>query len=105
MEEYKLIRTGNCRKKFQAAFQWFLDKYADLSEVDRSSNKEEMIKQWNPADGFETLVAQLTKGLIFAPYAGEPILDVDVVDMRIGNILYTGLYAEEYKIWYSKPQN
>ena len=57
-----------------------------------------MKAQWNPVDGFETLVAQLTKGLIFAPYAGEPILDVDVVDMGIGNILYTGLYAEEYKI-------
>ena len=64
-EEYKLI---------QDAFQWFLDKYADLNKVDRSSSKEEMTKQWNLADGFETLVAQLTKGLIFAQYAGAPIL-------------------------------
>ena len=99
IEEYKLIRTGNCRQTFQAAFQWFLDKYADLSKVDRSSNKEEMTKQWNPADGFKTLVVQLMKGLIFAQYAGAPISDIDVIDMGINNILNTGLFANEYKKW------
>ena len=98
-EEYKLIRTGNCKQTFQEAFQWFLDKYADLSENDRSANKEEMIQQWNPADGFEKLVAQLTKGLIFAQYAGAPISDIDVVDMGITNILDTGLFKDEYKLW------
>ena len=54
-----------------------------------------MIEQWNPLDGFKTLVAQLTKGLIFAQYAGSPISVVDVVDMEIGLILATGLYAKE----------
>ena len=91
-EEYKLIQTGNCKQSFQAAFQWFLDKYADLSKNNRSSNKEEMIQQWNPAEGFEKLVVQLTKGLIFAQYAGAPISDIDVVDMGITNILEKGLF-------------
>ena len=101
-KEYKLIRTGNCKQTLQDAFQWFLDKYADLNKVDRSSNKEEMMKQWNPGDGFETLVAQLTKGLIFAQYAGAPISDIDLVNMRIKNIIGTGLYKEDYKKWYGR---
>ena len=63
--------------------------------------------QWNAVDGFETLVAQLTKGLILTAYAGSPIPDVDVVDMGICNILILviGLYAKEYKIWYDRAQN
>ena len=85
--EYKLIQTGNCRQTFQECFQWFLIKYADVNEVDCTSNKAAMIQPWNPADGFETLVAQLTKGLIFDGYAGAPILDVDIVDMGVGLIL------------------
>ena len=56
-----------------------------------------MMKQWNPVDGFETLMAQLTKGLILAQYAGAPISDIDVVDMVITNILDTGLFADKYK--------
>ena len=53
-------------------------------------------------DGFETLVAQLTKGLIFAQYAGAPISDIDLVDMHIKNIIGTGLYKEDYKKWYGR---
>ena len=41
---YKLIRTGNCKKTLQDAFQWFLDKYADLkrgqSIVEQKRNDE-----------------------------------------------------------------
>ena len=74
-----------------------MDKYVDFSEVDQSANKEGMMKQWKPADGFETLVAQLTKGLIFAQYVGAPISDINVVDMGISNILKTGLFTDEYK--------
>ena len=64
--EYKLPRTGNCKQTFQVCSQWFLDKYAHNNEADRTTNKEAMKSQWNQADGFETLVAQFTKGLIFA---------------------------------------
>ena len=104
-DEYKLIRTGDCKQTFQVCFNWFLTKYAHNNEIDRTANKEAMTKQWNPADGFERLVAQLTKGLIFALYAGAGIIDVDVVDMGIGLILQTGLFAEEYARWYRRPAN
>ena len=96
-KEYKLIRMGNCKQTFQECFQWFLTRYADINEVDCMANKASMIQQWNPVDGFETLVAQLTKGLIFAQYLGSPISVVDVIDMGIGIILATGLYAKEWK--------
>ena len=96
-EEYKLIRIVYCKQTFQAAFKWFLNKYADLIEVDRSANKEGRMKQWNPADGFETLVAQIKKGLIFAQYAGAPIWDIDIINMGISNILETGLFTGKYK--------
>ena len=62
-----------------------------------------MVKQWNPADGFETLVTQLTKGLIFAQYAGAQILDIDAVDMGISNILDTWLFNNKYKKWNERP--
>ena len=88
-DEYKLLRTGNCKQTFQACFQWFLDKYADQNEVDSTANKKEITQPWNPANGFESLVKQLTKGLIYAGYAGAPIPDVDVVDMGVGLILDT----------------
>ena len=81
--------------KNSKVFLWFLTKYASINEVNCSANKEAMIKQWNPVDGFETLMMQLTKGVIFAQYAGSPISDVDVIDMGIKNILSAGLYAEE----------
>ena len=104
-EEYKLIRTGNCKQTFQVCFNRFLTKYAHNNKIDRTANKEAMTKQWNPADGFERLGAQLTKGLIFALYAGAGIIDVDVVDMGIGLILQTGLFAVEYARWYQQPAN
>ena len=93
--EYKLIRTGNCKQIFQECFQWFLTKYTNINEVDCTAKEAAMTQPWNPADGFETLVVQLTKGLIFAGYAGAPISDVNVVDMEVGLTLDTGLYAEE----------
>ena len=43
------------------------------------TNKEARKAQWNSVDGFETLLAQLTKGIIFTAYVGAPISDVDVV--------------------------
>ena len=35
-------------------------------------------------------------------YVGSPISDVNAIDMGIGLILVTGLYTEEYKIWYGR---
>ena len=32
-------------------------------------------------------------------YAGAPIPDIDVMDMGITNILGTGLFKDEYKLW------
>ena len=96
-KEYKLIRTGNCKQSFQVCFQWFLDKYEHNNNINCMANKEMMKAPWNPVDGFETLMAQLTKGLILAQHMGAAISDVDVIDMRIGDILITGLFAEEYQ--------
>ena len=62
------------------------------------TNKEATKSQCNSADGFETLIAQLTKGIIFAQYAGVPISDIDVTDMGTSIILITGLFAEGCKI-------
>ena len=62
-----------------------------------------MTQPWNPVGGFKTLMAQLTKGLIFDMYAHTPISDINVVGIEICLILDTGLYAKEYKIWYDKP--
>ena len=95
-KEYKLLQeTGNYKQTFQACVQWFLTRYADINEVDRTAKKASMIQPWNPADGFESLVAQHTKGLIYAGYAGAPISDINVVDMGVGLIFDTGLYAKE----------
>ena len=96
--EYKLVRTGNYKQTFQVCAQWFLDKDTRNKKIGHTTNKEAMKSQWNPVGGFETLVAQLTKGLIFAQYAGAPISIIDVVGMGFGNVLMTGLFAEEYKI-------
>ena len=60
-EEYKLICMGNCKQSFQVYFQWFLDKHAHNNKIDGTTNKEVMQAQWNPADGFKTLVVQVTK--------------------------------------------
>ena len=43
-EEYKQLQTSNCKQTFQACFQLFLIKYADINEVDRTANKAEMIQ-------------------------------------------------------------
>ena len=53
------------------------------------------MKQWNQVDGFETLVVQLTKGLIFVQYTGALISDINVVDMGISNILKAGMFADK----------
>ena len=77
-EEYKLIRTGNCKQTFQVFFQWFLDEYAHNNKIDCTTNKDAMKAQCNPVDGFKTLVVQLMKGLILTQYAGAPISDVSI---------------------------
>ena len=96
-EEYKLICMGNCKQSFQVYFQWFLDKHAHNNKIDGTTNKEVMQAQWNPADGFKTLVVQVTKWLIFAQYAGVPVSDVDVIDMGIVLILMTGSFQKNTK--------
>ena len=51
---------------FQTVLQYFIDNYAFSTELDREDNRQRMLKDWHPADGFDTLVAQIQEGILFS---------------------------------------
>ena len=62
------ILAPNCA--YIELLAWFATRYAISNEADCSQNKVQMESPWNPGNGFETLITQINKGIIFADIAG-----------------------------------
>ena len=61
-----------------------------------------MATHWHPGDGFDALTLRLFTGAAYANATGYPIVDCNIVDIKIRVIEQCGLYAEEYKSWIAR---
>jgi hypothetical protein len=96
------IHIANPKMEFQACFKWFIDQYGACTEQDRINNKELMKREWNPIDGFESLITQILEGITYANFAGSPMSDRDIVDIATQVIMRCGLLAEPYIKWHER---
>jgi hypothetical protein len=94
---YEQIRMENPNSVFCKMFAWFIAKYSRTSADDCKANCTAIALDWHPSQGFELLVARLLQGAMFANLAKHPIPDNDIIDIGIGAIHLTGLFAGEYK--------
>ena len=81
---------------------WFTTQYATSNKADHSQNKVQMESSWNPGNGFETLITQINKGIIFADIAGYPIEATEVVDVAIRVAMRSRIFAMTYKTWHQR---
>ena len=103
--EFADARIANPNMTFQNAFHFFNEKYGTSTEVDREENKSKMKQQWQPQDGFEKLIRQIEDGVLYAYFSDYPINDKDIVDMAITHILKTGIFANQYAQWHTRPDD
>ena len=87
---------------FLTVLLYFIDNYAFSTELDRTENRNRMLKDWHPADGFDALVAQIQEGVLFSTYADHHIPDHDVVDMATQVAMKSGLFNDAYKEWHRR---
>jgi hypothetical protein len=84
---------------FVDMFEWFAQHYGTTTAEDPDANRQRMAADWHPGNGFDALTLRLFTGAAYANATGYPIVDRNIVDIRIRVIKRCGLYAEEYKSW------
>ena len=90
---------------FLTVLQFFIDNYAFSTELDRTENRNRMLTDWHPTDGFDALVAQIQEGVLFSTYANHHIPDHDVVDMATQVAMKSGLFNDAYKEWHRRDDD
>ena len=88
---------------FIDVFRWFVDNYAYSTELDRTENRNRMLKDWHPNDGFDSLVNQIREGVLFASYADHELSDADIVDIATQVAMKSGIFNDAYKEWHRQP--
>ena len=83
-------------------FEWFAEHYGTMTAEDCDANCQRMATDWHPGDGFDALTLRLFTGAARANATGYPIVNCDIIDIRIRIIKQCGLYAEEYKSWIAR---
>jgi hypothetical protein len=82
---------------FVDMFEWFAQHYSTTTLEDCDAKRQRMAADWHPGNGFDALTLRLFTGAAYTNATGYPIVNPDIVDIRIRIIKQCGLYAEEYK--------
>ena len=82
---------------FVDMFEWFTQHYRTTTAEDCDVNRQRMAAAWHPGNSFDALALRLFTGAAFANATGYPIVDCNIINIRICIIKQCGLYAEEYK--------
>jgi hypothetical protein len=85
-------------------FEYLFDKYGKLTNTELNKNEEEMKKEWDPADSFETIIMQIDECIEFAEGAGRPYSDEQILDIAYTIVQNTGLYAQDLREWDRKER-
>ena len=101
-QEFTLRLQTEPNMRFQDAFQYFVTRYAQADEHDRSENKATMEWDWTINDDFPVIVKRLDDAVLFAAFAESPIPDHEVVDAGMKLLMKTGLFEREYEEWHAR---
>jgi hypothetical protein len=82
---------------FVDMFEWFVGHYGKTTAKDRDTNRQHMVANWHPANGFDTLALRLFTGAAYAGYTGYTMDNCDIVNIGLRIIKQCGMYAKEYK--------
>ena len=104
-EAYRRALRGNPKQSFHECLEHFLTTYGDDGEFDVEENRQRMLADWNPQNGFETLSNQLEEGILYAMFARRPFAERDIVDIGMQVILKTAQFETQYEQWVAKPPN
>ncbi len=83
-------------------FVWFVDHYRKTMAEDREANHQQMVANWHPANGFDTLVLCLITGTAFAGCTSFTMANHNIVNIDLCIIKWCGMYAKEYKAWIAR---
>jgi hypothetical protein len=78
---------------------WFVDHYRKTTAEDCKANRQQIVADWHPAKGFNTLVLRLFTGAAFAGCTKFMMVDSNIIDICLHVIKRCGMYAKEYKAW------
>ena len=98
-EEFRQNRISHPNQSFRAVFQTFLALYGESDETDQKGNLNRMEADWNPNEGIQKLINQISSGIEYAHFAQQPISDAVAVDIGIRSIMKSGLFSHDYELW------
>ena len=84
-------------------FRWFFDNYVYSTELGCTENRNRMLKNGHPNDGFYALLNQIKESVLFTSYANHELSDSDVIDIATQVAMKSGLFNEAYKEWHRQP--
>ena len=68
-ETYEPIRMKDPNTVFLYMFDWFIEQYGKPTSEDRKANRQQMVADWHPSEGFEPLATRLFIGASYASAA------------------------------------
>ena len=99
---YDRIRLCQPNTIFRDVVQHFLETYGRSTAEDRHANRERMAADWQPSQGFETLIDHINSNIQYALFSFVAISDDDIVDIIVCVLTRCGLYPEEMKAWHNR---
>ena len=62
--------------------------------MDWEDNRQRMLRDWHPNEGFDTLINQIQAGVLFASYAEHDLNDKDTVDIATQVAMKSGIFSD-----------
>ncbi len=95
-----MVKTPNAT--YLEVFEYFLERYTKSNEIKFQNNRNKMLTNWHPNDGFNALIAQIHEGVLYASFANQPLEDHDIVDIAMQIAMRSGMFANTYKLYISQ---
>jgi hypothetical protein len=99
---YEPIRMEQPNTVFLHMFDWFITKYGKTTTKDRKENRQQMVANWHPSDGFKPLAMRLFIGASYASAPRYPMDDRNVIDISLCVIKRCRMYSKECKHWIAR---
>ncbi len=86
----------NPNATFLEVFEYFLEQYAKSSKIEHQKNREKVLANWHPNDGFDALIAQIHEGVLYANSAQKPLKYHNIVDIETQVTMKSGMFSDTY---------